>query len=98
MFGGSTRSSLRCRRCGYQKSQGLLPNGRVAARESAAYRLRFLQFLPIYAFKNRQDQPKWLNGLPTRRFFSQAPSGEGIVKKFQPGPALQLVTCGRVKA
>ena len=98
MFGGSTRSSLRCRRYGYQKCWGLLPNGRVAARGSAAYRLRFLQFLPIYAFKNRQDQPKWLNGLPTRRFFSQAPSGEGIVKKNQPGPALQLVTCGRVKA
>ena len=98
MLEGSTRSSLRCRHFGYQKSLGLLTNGCVVARGSAAYFLRFLRFLPIYACKNRQDQPKWLNGLPTRRFFSQAPSGEGIVKKFQPGPALQLVTCGRVKA
>ena len=58
-------------------------------------------FFTVFAYfrcKNRQDQPKWLNGLPTLRFFSHAPSGEGFVRKFQPGPALQLVTCGRVKA
>ena len=80
MFGGSTRLSLRCRRCGYQKSQGLLTNGRAGARGSDAYHLSFLRFLPIYTCKNCQDQPKWLNGLTTRRLFIHAPSGEGFVK------------------
>ena len=32
--------------------------------------------------------------LTAHRFFPHDSSGEGIFKKFQPGPALQLVACG----
>ena len=42
----------------------------------------FFTVLPINACKKRQDQPKWLNGLTTRRFFRHTPSGEGFVKIF----------------